>query len=121
MPGHLSEGRQAPGLIAQQLTDFTSFSSIFQSIVCFHVFTPRAWGQLRAQKWSGFGKGGMDQLHLDWERAEMPDQTLLLVVGWFLRSSEQSWLLHRDQFGCGSIQLISSINHSFSTAELALE
>lgn len=63
----------------------------------------------------------MDQFHLDWERAEMPDQMLLLVVGWFLRSSEQSWYLHRDCFGCGSIQLISSINHSFSTAELALE
>lgn len=57
----------------------------------------------------------MDQFHLNWKRAEMPDQTLLLLVGWFLRP------FHRDHFGCGSIQLISSTNHSFSTAEPAWE
>lgn len=78
-------------------------------------------GQLRVQKWWGFGgKGdGAVPFELGKERDARSDTAVGGGVALEVRRAELD--LHRDHLGCGSFQLISSMNHSFSTAEPAWE
>lgn len=66
MSGCLCEGRQAPGLIAQQLMGFISFSNIFQSIFCSRVHPP-CLGAAEGPQMVWFWERTMDQFHLNWE------------------------------------------------------